>query len=145
MDAKRGSLIVVLVLTILPVAACGQEAAEAGHEPPAVMEEIAGSDISRIRLTQSAIDRIALETAAVEEAGSRLTVPYGAVFYGIGGDAWIYTNPEPMVYVREHVAVDRIDGDVAYLSEGPEPGTMVVTVGVAELFGTETGVGGSAH
>ena len=145
MVAKRRMPIILLALCVLPIAACGQEAAEAGHEAPAVMEEVEGSDIGRIRLTESAIERLALETAPVDETGSQLTVPYGAVFYGLGGDAWVYVNPEPRVFMREHVELDRIDGDAAYLSAGPEPGTMVVTVGVAELFGTETGVGGSAH
>jgi hypothetical protein len=32
-------------------------------------------------------------------------------------------------------------GDYAILTEGPEPGTSVVTVGVAELFGAEFSVG----
>src|SRR5918996_2151889 len=145
MVAKRRLLIFFLAMFVLPIAACGQETAEAGHEAPAVMEEVEGSDIGRIRLTESAVERLALETAPVEEAGSQLTVPYGAVFYGLGGDAWVYVNPELRVFMREHVELDRIEGDAAYLSGGPEPGTMVVTVGVAELFGTETGVGGSAH
>ena len=39
------------------------------------------------------------------------------------------------------VAGADIDGDVAVLSSGPPVGTRIVTVGVAELFGTEFGVG----
>jgi hypothetical protein len=35
----------------------------------------------------------------------------------------------------------RIDGDRAILSDGPAPGTEVVTVGAAELLGTEYEVG----
>jgi len=45
------------------------------------------------------------------------------------------------VFVRTQVRVDRIDGDVALLLDGPPSGTSVVTVGLAELFGAETGVG----
>jgi hypothetical protein len=44
--------------------------------------------------------------------------------------------------VRQRVGVARIDGDLAILGSGPAPGTAVVTVGVAELLGTELGVGG---
>jgi hypothetical protein len=38
--------------------------------------------------------------------------------------------------------VDRVDGGTAYLRAGPAVGTMVVTVGVPELYGAEFGVGG---
>lgn len=34
-----------------------------------------------------------------------------------------------------------IDGDLAVLSHVPPAGTQIVTVGAAELFGTEFGVG----
>jgi hypothetical protein len=67
-------------------------------------------------------------------------VPYAAVLYGVHGETWVYTNPEPLVYVRQPIVVDHIEGDVAVLSEGPQVGTAVVTVGASELFGTETGV-----
>ena len=43
--------------------------------------------------------------------------------------------------VRDGVVVELIEGDNAYLKEGPPAGTLVVTVGVSELYGTEEGVG----
>jgi len=46
------------------------------------------------------------------------------------------------VFVRHAITVDRIEADRAVLSAGPPIGTLVVTVGVAELWGIETGVGG---
>jgi hypothetical protein len=67
-------------------------------------------------------------------------VPYAAVLYGVHGETWVYSNPEPLVYVRLPIVIDFIEGDLAFLSEGPQVGTAVVTVGAAELFGTETGV-----
>jgi hypothetical protein len=67
-------------------------------------------------------------------------VPYEAVLYGVQGETWVYSNPEPLVYVREPIVIDFIEGDLAFLSEGPQVGTAVVTVGASELFGTETGV-----
>lgn len=67
-------------------------------------------------------------------------VPYAAVLYGVNGETWVYSSPEPLVYVRQPIAIDYVEGDLAMLSEGPEVGTAVVTVGAAELFGTETGV-----
>lgn len=67
-------------------------------------------------------------------------VPYQAVIYGVKGETWVYTNPEPLVYIRQPIQIDFIDEDMVVLKDGPTPGTRVVTVGVAELFGAETGV-----
>lgn len=67
-------------------------------------------------------------------------VPYAAVIYGLQGETWVYTNPEPLVFVRESIAVDYIEGEQAVLLEGPPAGVAVVTVGGAELYGAETGV-----
>ena len=45
------------------------------------------------------------------------------------------------MYLREPIEIDRIDGDNAVLTTGPEAGTPVVTVGASELWGFEHGVG----
>ena len=51
--------------------------------------------------TGRATDRIS-GSAAVTEAeisgATRLTVPYGAIFYDSMGNAWVYTNPEGLSY-----------------------------------------------
>jgi hypothetical protein len=59
----------------------------------------------------------------------------------LNGETWTYTSPEPLTFVRAPITVEAIDADLAYLSAGPAPGTEVVTVGAAELFGVESGVG----
>jgi hypothetical protein len=46
------------------------------------------------------------------------------------------------VYQREPITITSIDGDEVRLSEGPEPGTPVVTVAAAELVGVEAGISG---
>lgn len=68
-------------------------------------------------------------------------VPYSSVIYDERGDIWLYTNPEPLVFVRHKIAVERVLGDLAVLLDGPPPGTMVVSVGAAELMGVELKVG----
>jgi hypothetical protein len=144
---NRWMLITVLAFTV-PLAACGnQQTAEAGHEPPAeVTHDGDDAGVTRIRLTEKAAERLGVQTAPVEPAGSSLTaVPYGAIFYGTGGETWLYVSPEPLTFVREPIVVDRIEGDNAIMSESPPVGTEVATVGVAELFGTETGIDGSGH
>jgi hypothetical protein len=69
-----------------------------------------------------------------------MEVPYAAVIYDIEGNTWIYTMPEPLTFVREPIVIDRIEGDTAILSESLSSEFNVVTVGVAEIYGTETGV-----
>jgi hypothetical protein len=83
---------------------------------------------------------VLVELAQSETATQRLIVPYAAVVYGLQGETWVYTNPEPLVFIRQSIVIDYIEGDLAILSEGPLSGTQVVVVGVAELYGAETGV-----
>ena len=45
-------------------------------------------------------------------------IPYSAVFYDAHGNTWTYTNPEPLVFVRQPIDVEHIEGDVAVLKEG---------------------------
>ena len=68
-------------------------------------------------------------------------VPYSAILYDLTGDTWVYTNPEPSVFVREQVDIERIDEDLAVLNKGPAAGTQVVTIGAAELYGAESRTG----
>ena len=68
-------------------------------------------------------------------------VPYSAILYDLTGDTWVYTNPEPSVFVRERVNIERIDKDLAVLTSGPAAGTQVVTIGAAELYGAESRAG----
>jgi hypothetical protein len=70
---------------------------------------------------------------------TRRVVPTSAVLYDAKGKTWVYTNPAPLVFVRHAVSIDYIDGDRAVLLDGPASGTAVVTVGAAELLGTEYG------
>jgi hypothetical protein len=69
-------------------------------------------------------------------------IPYSAVFYDAHGNIWAYTNPEPLVFVRQPVDVEHIEGDVAVLKEGSTVSGEVVTAGAAELWGIESEFGG---
>lgn len=144
MHSTSRSLAIVITVLSVALAACGQETADAAPGAEAVsVTEIEDSDLHRVTLSESAAARLGVETAAVTEGSrGRLLIPYSALLYDAAGATWTYTNPEGLVFVREQVEVDLIDGDVAQLSAGPEAGTTVVTVGAAELWGAETGVGG---
>ena len=108
-----------------------------GEVEPAKIEKVSGSTFARVTLTEKAVERLGLETVPAGE----MNVPYGALIYGLYGETYVYTNPEPLVYVRESIKIDDIEGDTVLLLEGLAPGTMVVTFGAAELYGAETGIG----
>ena len=77
---------------------------------------------------------------SLRESGEHLVVPWSAVLQDVHGGSWVYVRSSSGVYVRTRVELQRVLGDVAVLARGPESGTHVVTVGVAELAGTEFGV-----
>jgi hypothetical protein len=64
------------------------------------------------------------------------------VVYDTDGSSWTYVNTAPRTYVREPIVITRIEGSVAVLSSGPPLGAAVVTVGAAELLGTEYNISG---
>ena len=138
----RHWVIVCVVAAAVALAACAASPPEAPADEPATVEEIAGSELSRITLSARAVERLGIETATVGGDGSELTMPYAAVLYDSEGKTWAYTTPDENVFVRHEIVVDRVDGEVAFVAQGPPVGTEVVTTGAAELFGTETGVGG---
>jgi hypothetical protein len=120
------------------VAGCAEPPADATAVSEAVAkEEIAGTDLHKMTLSPKAMERLDLATAKVAGGSGGLQVPYAALIYDAQGRTWVYTNPEPRVFVRAEVVVDRIAGDVARLSEGPAAGTAIATTGAAELFGAE--------
>jgi hypothetical protein len=169
-NSGRWVVIVIGPLAVgLQLSACQRPSSGAHHVAPAHVEKIEGTDLNRITLTAKAAERLGVETAFVAALGTsagtviaqgdtgtrlqgdpgvRLTraatgivVPYAAVLYDAHGETWVYTNPQPLVFIRHRIRIDHIEGDRAVLLEGPPVGTAVVTLGAAELFGTEFKVG----
>jgi hypothetical protein len=136
----------LLALAALPaLSACSDRSGEVAKIQPAKVVKIEGTDTQRVELTEKAAQRLGIETTTVKEAAGQQAghsvVPYAAMIYDADGLASVYTNPAPLSFVRKPVTVRTIEGDSVYLTDGPPPGTTVVTVGTAELFGTETGIG----
>jgi hypothetical protein len=128
-------------LLVLAAASCaGAVSDERAVDEPASLETIAGSELATITLTPRAAERLAIETQPVREEGGRTVVPSAAVFVDPGGRFWVYTTTEPLAFVRASVRIAEQDGGRAVLASGPPAGTQVVTVGVAELYGAETGI-----
>ena len=139
-------LLLLLIIAGLQLAACGQTPAATTNKPkPATVEKIDGSEFNRVVLTEKAAQRLAIQTAPIREeqlnGTQRKVIPYAAVVYGLKGETWAYTNPQPLTFVRQPITVDYIEGDMVVLVDGPATGTAVVIAGVAELYGTDTGIG----
>lgn len=130
-----------LAIAGLLLAGCGPAPAPESKEEAIHIEELA-SGLKSLTLSAKAAERLGVETAPVTEAGATMTIPYAAIIYDAEGATWAYVNTEPLVYTRASVVVDEIEGDTAFITEGPASGTPVVTTGAAELYGAEIGVGG---
>lgn len=142
---RSGRLLAVLIV-VGALAACSSSGGEAPPTEPAVtVVEVEGSELERLTLSSSAAARLGVETTPVRaavRAGGRLTIPYAAVIYDADGGTWAYENVEGLTFVRHPLTVETVvDGD-AILSDGPAIDALVVTVGAAELYGVEKGVGG---
>jgi Cu/Ag efflux pump CusA len=131
------------IIPALLLAGCGGAVADAytiEHEPASVVTPD-GSDHPQVVVEEEAAQRLAIQTTVVESAPEGVAVPSSAIFVDSGGVWWVYTNPEPLVFERHEIGLEREEGGVAYLSSGPPAGSRVVTVGVPELYGVEEAVG----
>ena len=145
MSPKHLSVAGLVIGAAAILAGCATEApAEA---PPALIKPVAGSQIPQLQLTERAVQRLGIVTQPVRPTttagqAAREIIPYSAVVYDTDGSTWTYVNTAARTYERKPITVTEIDGDVAQLSAGPPAGTPVVTVGAAELLGTEYNISG---
>ena len=136
-------MVVLLLLACMPLTACRQESALAVEEEagPARVEHLQGDEPTRVTLTEAAAKRLDIQTAPIRDmvvdGKQRRVIAYAAILYDTEGNTWTYTSPEPLVFVRHRIQVDYIDGELAILFDGPPTGSAVVTVGAAELYGSE--------
>jgi hypothetical protein len=141
-SSRRARLLaagLVLVAAALPLSSCTEVEAESaeGYEP-AELHPVKGNDeLVRVTFTKEGAERAGVETAEIERSGRRKTVAYSALIYDPEGKTFVYTSPKPLTYLRKPVEVARVRGDRVLLSDGPPAGTTVVTVGTAEVYGTE--------
>jgi hypothetical protein len=143
----------ILLATCLALSGCTQASEEeTSGSGGATVTRLDGTGLKQVTLTQDAANRLGVRTVPLRQEPvarrsggrrkqSRKLTPYAAVLYDVNGAAWVYTMPQPLTYVRHRVTVDYVDRDVAVLSDGPGVGTAIVTEGVAELYGSEIGVG----
>jgi hypothetical protein len=133
----------ILIAGVVSLSACSGEASSgydyetATHHEPAKLEPIKGTDVQRVIFDAEAAKRVGVQTAPIRQNGQETVIPYDAVIYTPDGSEYTYTAPKPLTYVRQEIEVERVDGDSVVLSDSPPAGTEVVTVGAAEVYGTE--------
>lgn len=140
---RRRVALATVPATLALLAGCGEPVDDAYviENDPGQVEHVEGSDLGRITLTAAAAQRLRVETTPVISTRRGLAVPSAAVFVDPEGGWWVYTNPEPFVYVRHEIEVEHEHNGRTFLSDGPREGVHVVNVGVAELYGVEAEVG----
>ncbi len=115
MTRSRLCIALALVAAALPLAACGGSATASEDEvEPAVLEQVEGTEPTRITLTRGGGRRGSTSRprrSTSRAARGETVVPYAAVLYDTDGATFAYTSPEPLVFVRQPITVDRIDGD----------------------------------
>jgi hypothetical protein len=143
-----GWVAVAAVVAAMGAGGCAAVKAPSAAQPVAKVQTGAPGEVKRVTLTQQGFDRLTIKTAAVREvpgvagAPAKKAVPYSALLYDGKGVTWVFTQPQPLSFVRQRVVVETVASGDAVLSDGPAVGTAVVTVGAAELFSTELGIGG---
>jgi hypothetical protein len=136
-----GAAVALLALT---VTACSEVEEPSGDDDyaPATVTTADPSSAPTVKFTEEAARRVDLTMSTVAGRKGALVVEYAALIYDKQGKTWVYTAPEPLTFLRTKVAVAEIDGNRVMLSDGPPPGTKVVTQGVTEVYGAELGMAG---
>jgi hypothetical protein len=133
LDRKVTAAAVMTVLALAPAACKQAEAEEAVHYQASKISP-GEHGHPNVTLTKLGAEQIGLETTPIE--GNR--IPYAALLYdAAGGQPYVFVNTKGLTFHRADVEVDRVDGDVVDLAEGPPNGTRVVTVGVPQIHGAE--------
>jgi hypothetical protein len=138
---RRWLIVAIMLLAGLLAVGCARPAAPAAKAKPATTEAIPGSSLKTVILTEEAAKRIDLRTEPIRMEGGALIMPYDAIVYDKSGTTWAYAPvaDKPFTYMRHSIDVGAIQGKAVRLNGGPPPGTHVVVVGSAELFGVEYG------
>ncbi len=141
MKHLQQNMLAALLMVGLQFTACQRHQTSHSAAHPAEVKKIEGSNLSSVTLTEQAMKRLDVQTDQARAEGGKIVVPYSALIYDPKGQTWIYTSPAPRTFVRHRVDIDRIVGNSVILNDGPPAGTVVASVAVAEIYGTELKVG----
>jgi hypothetical protein len=126
-----------LVVVGLAVSGCQEVPSNLVESEPFELEAVKGTDLNRVKIDDVVAKRIDLRTTQIRGSGKQKIVPHNALIYNPNGKVFVYTRSAPRTYVRAPVTVTNAVGDRVVLSAGPPVGTVIVTLGAAELLATE--------
>ncbi len=138
--------VAAMLVTGAGLSACSgaHTASGSSEEAPAAIEEVEEPEIPHLTLEKDVAHRIGIRTDPLRQAppdGStgppRALIPLTAVVYDPEGLTWVFTSPEPLVFIRTRVVLGQFGDGFAVVKSGPSAGAHVVTVGAAELLGIE--------
>jgi hypothetical protein len=133
----------VCLVVCASLAACAEAKATSSnvYKPSSLSTVTGDPDTHLVTLTSMAAERIGLKTAVVAQDGPSKAVPSAATLFGPEGRSFVYTATTPLTFLRVEIHVQADDGKVTRFTDGPPPGTLVVTTGVTEVYGAEFEVG----
>jgi hypothetical protein len=135
---SRTLAILTLLVAGLAAAGCQEVPSNLVKSEPFELEAVKGTDLNRVKIEDKVAERIDLQTTQIKSFGKkRMVVPHTALIYNPDGKVFVYTRPEQRTYLRAPVTVERVVGNRVVLSKSPPAGTVIVTVGAAELLATE--------
>ena len=117
-----GSLIVLAARRGLVLGLCAAgRASSAAEERPVTVEKNAGHRPEALTLSAKAAERLGIaDGRRVGRSGRRARpCPYAAVIYDASGKTWATRTPRAPCSSAQPITVDRIEGDLAYLSGRP--------------------------
>jgi hypothetical protein len=145
-DHRAAGLSLVLGLAVVgcgftqAMADTGPAAATDAPQPATLVADQAG--VNTLTLTARAAERIGVRTVEVTAGtGTTTIIPAAAALYLPDGSTWTYVELESLTYRREPISIFDITPSGVVLDSGPLLGTFVVTSGVPEFWGLESGVG----
>ncbi len=141
MQYNHRLIVAVMIIAAVQLAACQTQHETPDVEHPVEIIKMKGSNLSRVTLSERAIQRLDLKTDQVRELGGKKLVPFSSLIYDPQGQTWVYTSPHPRTFLRHKVEVDYIKDAIVVLHDGPPVGAVVVSVAVAELYGAEFRIG----
>ena len=80
---------------------------------------------------------VQLTLASASKAGAVITIPESAIVRDLQGGAWVYEVRAPHVFARRRVELGDPTAAGTVVTRGLEANVRIVTVGAAELYGTE--------
>src|SRR5512143_736355 len=106
-------MMLVLLIAGLNLAACSPKP-KAEKIQPFRLEVMEETDLKRVVLTEKAVQRLDIQTSPVGiqamNGTEQKVIPYAAVLYDVHGAAWTYVSPQPLVFYRQPIVIDAIQG-----------------------------------